>query len=436
MFFHQGQRGDPPLANKPRLSQQRQPMKHKVRVSAAAKMAFVPALPFSEARRVVIDRVRELRGLPAVERVDLISAAGRVLAGEVKADRDYPPLPRSVRDGFALRSSDTPGVVVRIGEVRAGERFGGNVEQGQTVEIMTGAPVPDGADAVVMIEHVQVDGDLVAVGASVEKGANFTPSGAEARVGEPVLRPGMRLGFPEIAMAAAVGCTSLPVYARPHVAILSTGDEVVGTGEHVEPYQIRNSNACSLAVQVKRAGGEPTILPVARDTLDATAALLEQALCGDMVLLSGGVSAGKYDVVEPALARFGAEFYFDRALIQPGQPVVFGRACNRFFFGLPGNPASTMVCFEVFARAALELLSGAEETHLPITEAALSADFRHKPGLTRFLPAHLNGDGSVTPIRWSGSGDIAATVRANCFLVADPEKPEYSKGERIGILLK
>jgi molybdopterin molybdotransferase len=200
-------------------------------------------------------------------------------------------------------------------------------------------------------------------------------------------------------------------------------------------HQIRNSNSYSLAAQVRRAGGDAVILPVARDEKDGTANLISQGLQSDLLLLSGGVSAGKYDFVEAALAACGAEFYFDRVLIQPGQPLVFGRARGKFFFGLPGNPASTMMTFELFARAALDLLSGAADSPLPLTLARLTRPFRHRTGLTRFLPAQVSC-AEVTPVDWQGSGDVPSLCRANAFLVADPDRPEYAAGDLIPILLK
>jgi molybdopterin molybdotransferase len=221
------------------------------------------------------------------------------------------------------------------------------------------------------------------------------------------------------------------------VAIIATGDEIVEVDQVPEEFQIRNSNAYSLAAQVARAGGMPQVLPVARDTVEHTREMIGRGLAADLLLLSGGVSAGKYDVVEEVLAEFGAEFYFDRVLIQPGQPLVFGRAGGKYFFGLPGNPSSTMVTFEIFARAALELLAGQEEISLHLPLARLTCEFRHRIGLTRFLPARLSGDGSeVTPVNWHGSGDIPSLTRANCYLVADPDRAAYAPGELIRILAK
>jgi molybdopterin molybdotransferase len=253
-----------------------------------------------------------------------------------------------------------------------------------------------------MIEHVQRAGGDVTVPAA-SPGQFINPQGCEARAGEQLLCAGRRIGFAEVALLAAAGKTAVRVYARPRVAIIATGDEIVEVGERPAPHQIRNSNAHSLAVQARSAGAVAEILPVARDNAESTRALIDRGLASDLLLLSGGVSAGKYDVVEEVLAGLGAEFFFDRVLIQPGQPLVFGRARDTFFFGLPGNPASTMVTFEIFARAAVELLGGQAEPLLPVTLARLTRDFRHKPGLTRFLPARLNPDGrELTPIEWHG----------------------------------
>ncbi len=400
-------------------------------------MSSVAALPFPEARRLVIETVRTHRETPEIEIVRLEEAVGRVLATPVTADRDYPPTDRSVRDGFAVRATDIPGMLTIVGEVRAGEVFEGTVEPGQAVEIMTGAPMPRGADCVVMIEHVKVDGDQVQVPKPLRPGEHVNGRGSECRRSDALVEAGRRIGYPEVAIMASVGAWELEVFRRPRVAIIATGDELVEEGIEPQAHQIRNSNSYSLAAQVRLAGGEARILPVARDTLDETADLVGLGLKADLLLLSGGVSAGKYDVVERALAKFGAEFYFDRVLIQPGQPLVFGRAQGRFFFGLPGNPASTMVCFDVFAKSALQLIAGAEDTPLPMLEARLTDDFRHRAGLTRFLPALLSEDGkTVTPVEWSGSSDMAAVARANAYLVADPEKPEYKHGEKIRILLR
>ena len=381
------------------------------------------------------------RGSLATEQIPSLEAAGRILAEEITADRDYPPFPRAARDGFAVRAADVPGELRVIGEVRAGDVFRGSVSAGGAVEIMTGAPLPDGADAVVMVEHIERVGDRVKIDRSIKSGENFNAQGIEAKHGSTILSAGRRLGFAEIALLAMVGRECVTVYRRLRVAILPTGDEIVETGQQPEPFQIRNSNAWSMAVQVARAGGDPQILPIARDNYESTREQIEQGLTHDLLLLSGGVSAGKYDIVERVLADLGAQFFFDRVLVQPGQPLVFGHIGSKdrgkFFFGLPGNPASTMVTFEVFARAAVELLGGATEAPLPLLQARLSKDVQHKTGLTRFLPAQVSADGStVTPEPWQGSGDVNSLARANAFLVAEPDRESWAAGEMIRVLLK
>jgi molybdopterin molybdotransferase len=374
---------------------------------------------------------------PAIEQVAALDGPGRVLAEEITADRDYPPFPRSARDGYAVRASDLPGELRVIGEVRAGDVFAGAVGAGEAVEIMTGAPLPDGADAVIMVEHAERSGEHIRASRSLKSGDNFNPRGIEASAGAVVLTAGRRLGFAEIAVLAMVGRECVSVYRQPRVAILPTGDEIVEAGETPSEFQIRNSNAWSLLAQVRRAGGIPEILPIARDQYESTRSLIERGLQADLLLLSGGVSAGKYDIVERVLSDLGARFFFDRVLVQPGQQLVFGAVGEKFFFGLPGNPGSTMVTFEVFARAGIERLSGCTEAPLPLLRAKLSRDFRHKTGLTRFLPAHLSEDGStVTPEPWHGSGDVPALARANAFLVADADRESWSVGDDIRVLLK
>lgn len=394
-------------------------------------------LTFEQARACVLQEASKRRLTYNVERIATLEAAGRVLAEDIPADRDYPPFARSARDGFAVRAEDLPGTLEVIGEVRAGEMFHGSVGAGQAVEIMTGAPLPDGADAVVMVEHTSRDGSRVIIDRTHKPGDNFNPRGIEAKQGTTVLSAGTRLGFAEVATLATVGRERITAYKKPRVAILPTGDEIVGVGETPQSFQIRNSNAWSMAVQAARAGAEPVILPIARDTFEATMKLVKQGLECDMLLLSGGVSAGKYDVVEQVLAELGAEFFFTRVAIQPGQPVVFGRAQSKFFFGLPGNPASTMVTFEIFARAAIELLGGASVAPLPFLEAKLTKEFRQKTGLTRFLPARVAPGGEfVEPVSWQGSGDVAAIARANAFLVSEPDREVWAEGDRIRVLLK
>jgi molybdopterin molybdotransferase len=394
------------------------------------------ALSYVAAREMVLrkaDAAGPLTGTPEV--LPLLECAHRVLHSDALADRDYPPVARSIRDGFALKSSDLPGELEVVGEVRAGQVSTQVVGPRQTIEIMTGAPLPEGADTVVMVEHVSRHGTHIGTDKQQPPGQFVIAAGVEARAGKVVVPAGEVLSFTHIGMLATVGLSHVAVNPKPRVAILSTGDEVIDIQNKPQPFEVRNSNACSLAVQVARAGGAPWILPVARDVYDHTKALIEEGLEGsDLLLLSGGVSAGKYDIVEEVLADLGAVFHFTRVLIQPGQPVVFGEVGGKLFFGLPGNPASTMVCFEIFARLALQVLAGVREPRSPLAYATLTAPFRHKTGLTRFLPARMEADGlRVTPVPWQGSSDVPALVRANCWLVAEAERESWAVGDLISV---
>jgi|SRR5580704_4750778 molybdopterin molybdotransferase len=408
-------------------------------------------LTFEDARRAVEEQAAQVPP-PATESVDLLSAIGRVVAETVLSDRDLPPFPRSTRDGYALRSDDLqqlPANLIVIGEIRAGEKLEKipRISQGQAVSIMTGAPVPEGADAVVMVEYTEPDGERVAIARNVTTGENIVPRGAEAKQGSPLLNRGMRLNDAAIALAATAGKSRLMVYRRPRIAVLATGDEIVDVSAVPGPTQIRNSNSYSLAAQVREAGGEPDLLAVAPDEPQALRRLIEQGLESDLLLLTGGVSMGRYDLVEQVLAELHAEFFFTGAKIQPGRPVVFGkcgagvagRDAPKYFFGLPGNPVSTMVTFELFARPVLEALAGQSPRKLRFLHARLKSEIRVKAGLRRFLPAVLSGefdDSQVELVPWQGSGDIAATARANCYIVVAPDCGCIAAGEWVGIMMR
>jgi len=392
---------------------------------------------FQQAREIVEREVCAARRPLRTEVVSLAEAAGRVLAEAVAADRDYPPFDRATRDGYAVRAADTPGALRISGQVRAGQEFAPSLRPGEAIEIMTGAPAPPGADAVGMYEHSRREGEKVSFERALRSGENFVPRGSEAAGGSVPLEPGQRVDYPEAALLASFGKQHVTVYCRPRVAILSTGDEVVEISQPPLRCQIRNSNAHSLAAQVRRAGGEPLLLPIAPDEPVRTLELIEGGLEADLLLLSGGVSMGKYDLVEKVLEELGARIYFDGVSMQPGKPLVFGRAGEKFFFGLPGNPLSTMVTFEVFARAAVELVGGAARAPLRFLHARLGTDFRHRAGLTRFLPAALSGAGAetvVNPVKWQGSGDVVSLTRANAFLVASADQSEWKAGDWIPVL--
>jgi molybdopterin molybdotransferase len=249
----------------------------------------------------------------------------------------------------------------------------------------------------------------------------------------------MRLGYAELALAAQVGAGELRCAKKPRVAILSTGDEVVAVEEVPGAVQIRNSNSVSLAAQVWIAGGEPVPLGNAADRVEELGEKIRQGLQEDALVLSGGVSMGKYDLVEKVLKAMGAEFYFDAVAIRPGKPVVFGICQGKPVFGLPGNPVSTMVTFELFVAPAIDLLNGAEARPLPLVEAQLGEALNEKPGLAHFLPARVEWPGgapAVKALKWQGSGDIAALANANCFLVVPADRDKIAAGERVSVLLR
>ncbi|MGC2399028.1 MAG: gephyrin-like molybdotransferase Glp [Acidobacteriaceae bacterium] len=391
---------------------------------------------YDEASAIVAQHADRLLPRHSPESVGLLEALGRVLAQPVLADRDQPPFPRSTRDGFACRAADTTASLRIIGSIRAGESMADTLAPGQAVEIMTGAPLPQGTDCVAMLEHVERDGNTVrlAEGRRITAGENVVPRGAEARAGEVILPPGARIAPAQVAAAAACGASQLHVFPRPRVAIIATGDELVEVNQAPLPQQIRNSNSYSLAAQVSAAGGEPVRFPIARDERGHLESTIGKALKNDLLLLSGGVSMGKYDLVEEVLLSQGAEFFFTGALIQPGKPVVFGRLGELYFFGLPGNPVSTMVTFLLFVQTVLGALAGEPDRRPHLAQAHLAREVRVKTGLTRFLPARLVGV-QVEAVSWQGSGDLAATSRSNCFVVVPPDRPLLSAGETVTILL-
>ena len=421
------------------------------------------------------------------ESVELLAGLGRVLAEEIVADRDFPPFDRATRDGYAVRAADLAKIPSRleiVGEVKAGdwpEASGCAVGRGQAVGIMTGAPLPAGADAVVMVEHTALaqefhpdpaqnamsgwgalGGKFVDVQRRVEVGENFVPRGSEARTGQLLLDCGRRLDHAAIAIAASVGKSRVQVFRKPRVAVLSTGDEVVEIDATPGPAQIRNSNSYSLAAQVCDAGGEAVRLGIAPDERGRLRILIKEGLRCDLLLLAGGVSMGKYDLVEQVLGELKAEFYFTGAEIQPGRPMVFG-SCGadtpvrvpapkapsaramapaphrKYFFGLPGNPVSTMVTFELFARPMIEALAGMTPRPLMFLRARLKSEIRTRTGLKRFLPAVLSGEfenAEVELARWQGSGDIAALARASCYVVIPPDRERIEAGEWVSLLMR
>jgi len=408
----------------------------------------VGVVGFDEALGIVLAKAAGV-GKPGIEAAELLHCAGRALARTVTADRDQPPFDRATRDGFAVRAVELGRGELRItGQVRAGERWqGGLLEEFAAIEIMTGAPVPEGADAVVMVEHVErTDGSVRLLGGrTIRSGENIVVRGGEAKAGQAVIASGAVIGGAEIALAAACGCAKLTVFRSPRVAIVATGDELVELAEVPGETQIRNSNSYGLAALVANAGGEAVRMPIARDRREELEATVRGARGCDLMVLSGGVSMGEYDLVEEVLLAMGAEFFFTGVRMQPGKPVVFGRLpadgdlAEQFFFGLPGNPISAQVTFHCFVEPLLRAMTGAEVEGPRFVQATLAEDVAGKAGLMRVLPARLTTDRirpEVKVVGWKGSGDLAANARANCYVVLPPEKERFLAGEVITILLR
>jgi molybdopterin molybdotransferase len=414
-------------------------------------------LSYPEAAALILAAARALPAPPRIERVSLLNAIGRVLATAVTADRHHPAFHRSTRDGYAVQAAAlTSGAWIPIiGTLRAGQPAPDQpIPAGSALSIMTGAPVPQGADAVVMLEHVELRGEnqhsAIRLSAqqnpahSLRAGDNIVPVGSEAREGDVLVPSGTRIAPAHIAALAAAGAAQVDVFAQPRVSILATGDELVDIDAIPLPHQIRNSNSATLAAQVTLVGGQSERIGIARDDLDHLQGCLDQAQrwC-DVLLLSGGVSAGQFDLVEQALAARGARFHFTGVRIQPGKPAVFGELPPRapggaplLFFGLPGNPVSTMVTFLLFAAPVLRALAGQTDCAPRFAQATL-ATAEAAAGVTRFLPAYLSADwdhATVSRIAWQGSGDLAATARSNCFVVLPPNTP-VAAGASVQILL-
>jgi len=378
-------------------------------------------------------RIRaELRPLP-IERVSVSDADGRVLAEPVVSGRDLPPCDNSAMDGFAVRAADVPGTLSVRGVSAAGDAPDSELAAGAAMRIMTGAPVPRGADAVVMREDADDQGERVAFAETARPGQHIRRAGEDVAHGRRVLEPGAALGPGEIGLLAALGVADVPVFRRPRVAILSTGDELVDVDVEPGPGQIVNSNAYALAAAVREAGGVPVPAGIARDQLDDAVARIEQALDADVLVSSGGVSVGDYDVVKEAFERCGVELGFWKVAMKPGKPLAFGVKDGTPVFGLPGNPVSSMVVFELFGRPALRVLQGAREQDVlrPRVPVTLAVDHPKKPGRAHFVRVRIERDGAelrALPTGDQGSGRTMSMVGVDALVEVPADSGPVAAG--------
>ena len=400
------------------------------------------SLTVQSARDVVLQHCQRIAGKQPVERVALLESLGRVLAEAVSLDSDQPPFARSMRDGFALRTEDVqsaPVVLRCIGEVRAGEMRATFLRNGEAIQVMTGAPVPEGANAVVMVENTDHRSDgQVQVLKPVKAGENIAPKGSERRAGDTVLRAGRRISTLEASVLATTGKAEVLVYRRPVVAILATGDELVAVEEVPKAGQIRNSNSFSLYGQVLKSGVIPLILETAKDNLPDLRRQIQRGLESDVLLVSGGVSMGKYDLVEPVFEELGVTVHFESVSMRPGKPTVFATWKDRWLFGLPGNPLSTFVAFELFVRPVLRALQGLPAADLPVVRGQLQTDVVERSGRSAFLPAYVSsGSGmlEILPVTWKGSADVFGAVESNALLIVPAQASSLTRGETVEALL-
>jgi molybdopterin molybdotransferase len=380
-----------------------------------------------------------------VERVPLGQALGRVLTEDVVSRINNPPLDNSAMDGYAVIAEDiqsaTPENPVKlemIEEIAAGYTAKGILKPGQTMRIMTGAPIPPGADAVLMQEDTQKDGNAILCLDKADVAENIRRAGEDVKIGEGVIKKGTTLSPAHIGMLAVIGRSQIAVSQRPTVAILSTGDEILELDETPQGPQIFNSNGHMLAAQIKSAGGIPVYLGIAKDTEKDLMEKFEWALKADIVVSSGGVSVGDYDLVKSSLQKMGQDMLFWKVAMKPGKPLAFGRIGKTPIFGLPGNPVSSFVSFEQFVRPSLRKVLGCSDLSHKTVQAKLTRTINKKPGRLHFLSSIVSwtdGEYTVTPAGEQGSGILKSAANANGLLIFPLEAEEIKQGQEVAVQL-
>lgn len=395
-------------------------------------------LQVRDAQRVVLGSVAML----GAEGVKLEQSLGRVLAEEVRANRDQPPYDISAMDGYALRSADladVPAILTIVEDIKAGDMPSKTLASGQCARIMTGAPMPQGADTVIRVEDTEAKSDnLVQINQAVKPGNDIRRRGENMFNGEVVLTPGTEITPGVIGVLATVKRARVQVYRRPSVAILSTGNELEALDEPVDPNKIPNSNSYALMAQTQALGIEPVLLGIARDDPDELARYLERGLDHDVLLVSGGTSVGVHDYVRPTIEALGVQMLFWRVAMKPGHPVAFGQLGNKIIFGLPGNPVSSMVCFEQFVAPALRRMMGHSRICRRTIEARLTHNVKHQPGRTEFIRVMLakeQGGYAAISTGAQGSGMLLSMARADGLAVLPAECNGLAAGSLVTVQL-
>jgi molybdopterin molybdotransferase len=382
--------------------------------------------------------VRENTPSLAVETIELAAAVGRILAEETRADMDLPPFDRSQMDGFAVRAEDAenaPAKLRIVGEAAAGAGWHNQLNAGEAVRIMTGAPVPSGANAVQKLELTGEENGFVEILESPKIGQNIVERASEIRAGEKVFDAGAMINEAMIASLASFGQARVRVGSRPRVSILATGSELIGIEQKPARDQIRNSNSLTLKVYAEKCGAVAEMLPVTNDEIENLKSNIKNANC-DVLILSGGVSVGKYDFTKTALQELGAKIYFQKIALRPGKPTVFGKLGDKLVFGLPGNPVSAIVTFNLFVRTAILQMQGAKNCELKTGFAVAHGKFKGASGRDSLLPARLSTDerGRLVAegLRWGGSSDFIGFARAEA-LVFVPRDAVCENGDTVKI---
>jgi len=379
-----------------------------------------------------------------VEKIGLLEALGRVLGEDIIASRDNPPWDNSAMDGFAVRAEDIrqehaitkPAVLTIIEDVPAGKMATKTVGPGQAIRIMTGAPVPKGADTVVKVEETEPSGDTVRIFKQEPRGSNIRPQGEDVKKGDCIIAKGTQLRPAEIGMLAILAKSFILVHQRPRVAILSTGDELADLDERFDEEKIINSNSYGLAAAVQEAGGIPILLGIAKDEPAALKDKIAHGLNADVLVLSGGVSMGDYDFTKAVFKELGAEMNFWKLAIRPGQPLAFGKIQGKLAFGLPGNPVSSMVTFEQLVRPVMLKLSGQRSYGRPVVQALFQEKFSKRNDRRHFLRGILSREEGVLKVRTTGeqgSGILTSMVKANCLIDVPEAVEKLNPGDTVNV---
>ncbi|OHB88131.1 MAG: hypothetical protein A3D13_01785 [Planctomycetes bacterium RIFCSPHIGHO2_02_FULL_40_12] len=391
-----------------------------------------------EALRIVLNKGKKL--LP--RKVKLENAAGLCLAESIKSDLNMPPFNRAAMDGYAVIAKDIkPPVDIDVIEsIRAGYNPKKKVSSGQASKIMTGAVVPKGADAVVKVEETKsLDNDKrVRILKRIGKGVNIARKGEDVRVGKTVLSKGTRIRAQEVGILAAVGANHVKVHSTPSIGIISTGDELVDITRKPKPWQIRNSNSHLLAAQARQIITDIEILGKVNDNKSEIRKLIQKGLKKDILILSGGVSMGEYDLVGGVLRDLGVKIFFEKVALRPGKPTVFGMKGDKLIFALPGNPVSTFVTFELFVKPCIKKMMGFTSYGHPILQAELEKDIKIKKKRREYRPALLRQEDfrwKVSLVDWHGSGDLFSITRANCLLIIRESVEKLNAGDTVEVML-